>query len=126
MARTQLTVTEIVRAGVAQPAQQNNDQANGNYIASTDADDCWFIEAYNSAGSSRTVTITASPSLTADGLSVSNYTNTISAGATELMGPFRYSTFRQASGTPANSVYVDWSGSDGEVDVRVYKITPVS
>lgn len=126
MARTALTVTEVTRTGVTQPATQNNDVTNGNYIASTDADDTWWMEATNSAGASRTLTITANPDLTADGLTVSSYTNTISAGATEVMGPFRYSTFRQASGTPANSIYLDWTGSDGEVDVRVYKITPVS
>jgi hypothetical protein len=124
MARTALTVTEIVRAGVAQPAQQNSDATNDHYVASTDADDCWFIEAYNSSGTTRTITVVANPSLSSDGLTVSDYTNTILTTATELMGPFKLGTFKQTA--DSNKVYVNVDGADSDVKFRVYKITPVS
>ena len=122
MARTQLTVTEVVRAGVTQPSEQNSDVANGNYIDSADANAVWWMEARNTAGASRTVTVTVNPNITVDSLTVSNYSNTIAAGATETMGPFKYQSFRQPS--DSNRVYVDASGSSGDVKFRVYKITP--
>jgi hypothetical protein len=122
MARTQLTVTEIVRAGVAQPAQQDSDPTNDHYIDAADADDTWFIEAYNSSGTTRTIDVVANPSLSSDGLTVSNYTNTILTTATELMGPFKLATFKQTA--DSNRVYVNVDGSAADVKFRVYKITP--
>ena len=123
MARSQLTVTEVVRAGVAQPAEQNSDATNNHYIESTDADDCWWMEVRNANASSQTVTVVANPSLSSDGLTVSNYSNTIAAGATETMGPFRLATFKQAA--DSNRVYINPSVTT-DLKFRVYKITPVS
>lgn len=121
MARSQLTVTEVVRAGVAQPAEQSSDASNNHYIESTDADDVWWMEVRNANASSQTVTVVANPSLSSDGLTVSNYSNTIAAGATELMGPFKLSTFKQTS--DSNRVYVNPSVTT-DLKFRVYKITP--
>ena len=124
MARSQLTVTEVTRAGVARPAQQSSDATNDHYIASTDtADYTWWMEVENTDASPQTVTVIANPDLSADGLTVSDYTNTIAAGVTEVMGPFRYKTFRQA--TDSNRIYIDPSVTTN-LKFRVYKITPVS
>lgn len=124
MSRSQLTVTEVVRAGVAPPAQQSSDATNDHYIASTDtADYTWWMEVENQNAGDQTVTVVSNPDLSSDGLTVSDYTNTITAGATELMGPFRYKTFRQAS--DSNRIYINPSVST-DLKFRVYKITPVS
>jgi hypothetical protein len=124
MARSQLTVTEVVRAGVTQPAVQNSDPTNDHYIESTDADDTWWIEANNTSGTTRTITVTANPSLSSDGLTVSDYSNTITTGVVELMGPFKLGTFKQTA--DSNRVYVNVDGSAADVLFRVYKITPVT
>ena len=121
MARSQLTVTEVVRAGVAQPAEQSSDASNNHYIESTDADDVWWMEVRNANASPQTVTVVANPSLSSDGLTVSNYSNTIAAGATETMGPFKLSTFKQTS--DSNRVYINPSVTT-DLKFRVYKITP--
>jgi hypothetical protein len=121
MARSQLTVTEVVRAGVAQPAEQSSDATNDHYIESTDADDVWWMEVRNANAGDQTVEVVANPSLSSDGLTVSNYSNTIAAGATETMGPFKLSTFKQPS--DSNRVYINPSVST-DLKFRVYKITP--
>lgn len=123
MARSQLTVTEVVRAGVSQPAEQSSNATDDHYIASTDADDVWWMEVRNANASPQTVEVVANPSLSSDGLTVSNYSNTIAAGVTEVMGPFRFSTFRQTA--DSNRVYINPS-VDTDLKFRVYKITPVS
>lgn len=124
MARTQLTVTEVVRAGVAQSSEQNSDPTNDHYIDAGDADECWWMVARNASAGDRTIGVVANPSLSSDGLTVSDYSNTVAAGATELMGPFRLATFKQPS--DSNRVYVNVDGSAADVLFRVYKITPVS
>jgi hypothetical protein len=121
MARSQLTVTEVVRAGVTQPAEQSSDASNNHYIESTDADDVWWMEVRNANASPQTVTVVANPSLSSDGLTVSNYSNSIAAGATETMGPFKLSTFKQTA--DSNRVYVNPSVTT-DLKFRVYKITP--
>lgn len=124
MARTQLTVTEIVRAGVTQPAEQNSDPTNNHYIDAADADDTWWFQARNTSGATRTITIVANPSLLSDGLTVNNYTLTVAAGATREGGPFRLSTFKQTA--DSNRVYLNVDGAAADVKFRVYKITPVA
>jgi hypothetical protein len=121
MARSQLTVTEVVRAGVAQPAEQSSDATNDHYIDAADADDVWWMEVRNANAGDQTVEVVANPSLSSDGLTVSNYSNTIAAGATETMGPFKLSTFKQPS--DSNRVYINPSVST-DLKFRVYKITP--
>ena len=65
MARGQIPVTDIVRAGVTPAAQTDADATNDHY----------FINA--------------------DGLTVSALTITIPAGVTRVCGPFRVATFKQ-------------------------------
>lgn len=123
MPRTQLTVTEVVRAGVSQPAEQSSDASNNHYIDAGDADDTWWMEIRNANASPQTVTVVANPSLSSDGLTVSNYSKSVAAGATDIAGPFKLGTFKQTA--DSNRVYVNPSVTT-DLKFRVYKITPVS
>jgi hypothetical protein len=86
MARSQITVTNISRSGVAPIAQTTADATNKHYLINSDA--LVFLEIVSTDGSPQTVGIAASPTFTADGLT---------AGGTVLAGPFKVSTFKQNS-----------------------------
>jgi hypothetical protein len=106
LARSQIVVTDIVRSGTAPIAQTTADATNKHYFVNSDA--LVFLEIVSSDGSSQTVTVEASPTFTADGLTVSGLVITVGAGATVLAGPFKVSTFKQDS---SYHVYVDPSVS---------------
>lgn len=93
MPRVVIPVTEIIRAGVAPPAQTDADATNDHYIAENDGR--VLIEIQNTAGSSGTVDIEPNPALSADGLTVAALTITIPATSTRVCGPFRQQTFKQ-------------------------------
>lgn len=93
MPRVQVTVTEIVRAGVAPPAQVDADATNDHYFTGNDGR--VFLEIQNTDTVSRTVSVQPSPTFTADGLTVSPLVITVPNGVTRLAGPFRVSTFKQ-------------------------------
>jgi len=93
MARTNIPITEVVRAGVQQVAQTNSDMTNG--MVFTPNDGTIFLEIENTDSVSRWVDIVASPTYTADGLVVSNLRHTIPAGEVWDFGPYKVATFRQ-------------------------------
>jgi hypothetical protein len=93
MPRVEIPVTEIVRAGVAPPAQVNGDATNDHFI--DDNDGTLFIEVVSSDGSPQTVSVQPNPGYNADGLTVSALSLSVPAGATRLFGPFKPNTFNQ-------------------------------
>jgi len=112
MARTALTVNEVVRAGVAfSPSAANVD---GHSLAN-DRNAALFLYVNNGSGSSVTVTI-QTPG-TVDGLAVADRTVAVAAAAEKLIGPFPSGVYDQSDG----AVYVDFSAVTS-VTVAAFKI----
>ena len=93
MARTQIPITEVVRAGVEQPAQVNADMTNGMYFSPNDG--TIYLEVENTDSVDHDFEVVASPTYTADGLVVSNLLLTVPAGEVWEFGAFKVATFRQ-------------------------------
>jgi hypothetical protein len=119
MPRVAIPVNEIVREGLAQPAQVTADATNDHYIAGNDGQ--VFIEVVSTDASPRTVTVHPSPSAQADGLTIAPLVLTVGAGATEYFGPFKPSTFNQEQ--VARQIWLDPSVST-TLKFRAYKIIP--
>lgn len=111
MPRTALTVTTITRTGVARPAQEVGDVANGNSIAGNDGR--IFLEITNDDAATQTVTF-QTPG-TVDGLAIADLVISLLAGDVKLVGPLTPGTFNQSDGL----VYVD--PSDADLKFRVYR-----
>lgn len=120
MARSQIPVTTITRAGATPPSQTTADATNNHYIEGTDNTGEWFLEVISSDAGSQSVTVVANPNLSSDGLTVSNLSITIAAGVTRLCGPFKPNTFKQPS--DSNRVYVNPSVST-TLKFRAYRLT---
>lgn len=105
MARSQITVTSISRSGTTAITQTTSDSTNDHYFIN---DGKTFIECISSDAGAQTLEIVASPDYTADGLTVSNLTVYVGAGATVCSGPFKVATFRQNA---SNHVYLNPSVS---------------
>jgi hypothetical protein len=85
MPRTAMTVTDISRAGVAVPAEQTVDVANGNYVPN-DGKVVLLVRNSNGAATSRTLTIAVNGSI--DGQPVTSRSYSIAAGASRYLGTF--------------------------------------
>lgn len=117
MARSQIPITDIARAGIAPPSQVTADATNKHYVDSQAGD--VFLEIISTDGSSQSVVVEANPALSNDGLTVSNLTLTIPAGATRLCGPFRKTSFRQSA--DLDRMYVNPSVST-TLQFRAYRL----
>jgi hypothetical protein len=117
MARTNIPVTEIDRDGVTQPALTNGDATNDHSVTGG-ADGRTFLEIVSSDGGAQTVEVVPNPDFTVDGLTVSNLSIAVAAGATVLAGPFRTNTFKQ---NITNDLYVNPSVSN-TLDFRAYRL----
>lgn len=93
MARTEIPVTEVVRAGIQKPATTNSDMTNGMFFTGNDG--TIWLEVENTDSVDHNFDVVASPTYTADGLVVSNLTETVPAGEIWEFGPFKTATFRQ-------------------------------
>ena len=118
MPRVEITVTTIDRDGVTQPSLTNGDATNDHFITGG-ADGLTILEIVSSDAGAQTVEVVPNPSLTADGLTVSNLSIAVAAGTTVLAGPFRTNTFKQDS---SNTLYLNPSVSN-TLDFRAYRIT---
>ena len=105
MARSTITVTDIVRAGTAPITQTTSDSTNKHQFTN---DGNVYLEIVSTDAGSQTVTVKVSPTFTADGLTVSDLVITVAAGATRLAGPFKQRTFQQDA---TGLTYVDPSVS---------------
>lgn len=101
MARTALTVSEIVRSGLTLSASAAN--ADGHSLVNTDKNAALLLYVNNGSGSPITVTI-QTPG-TVDGLAIADRTVTVAAGAERFIGPLTAKDYNQSDGT----VYVDFS-----------------
>jgi hypothetical protein len=106
MARSQIAVTEIDRVGVAAGAQTTADSANDHYFTGNDGR--VLLEIVSTDAGAQTVEIEPNPALTVDGLTITNLSIAVPAGATRYVGPFRGNTFNQNS---SGDVYVNPSVS---------------
>lgn len=99
MARSSLTVQDVVRSGLS-PSYASA-EGDGNSFANNGR---VVLHAKNGSGGSITVTI-QTPG-TVDGLAVSDRTVAIPAGEERIIGVFPPADYNQSDG----SVYVDYSG----------------
>lgn len=113
MARVQIPVTAVTKAGVAQQSQTNGDTSNGHYFTN---DETTWLQIVSSDAGSQTVTIITSKIV--DGYALADQTITVAAGATMYAGPFTSGTFNQAS----SQVYVDVSVST-TIKFRAWTLT---
>ncbi|MFZ6029951.1 MAG: hypothetical protein ACOYYS_19735 [Chloroflexota bacterium] len=112
MARTSLTVQDIVKTGLA-PAYAAGDAVNQHQFANDG--DC-YLEVVNAGASPVTVTITPSGKL--DGVPLQPVTGTVPAATgRRKFGCFSPSAFNHAGGY----VYVDISGASG-VTLGVFRL----
>lgn len=118
MPRVQIPINDIVRAGLAQPAQVTADATNNHYLDSNSGN--VFIEVISSDAGSQTVTVKAGDAITTDGLTLSDLTLTVAAGATKYFGPFRPRTFKQSA--DSNRIYLNPSVST-TLKFRAYSLT---
>ena len=102
MARTEITVNDVDRDGIEEVAGLSSDFTNGMFFTGNDGNVELQIE--NTDSVSRWVDIVASPTYTADGLTVVNLRHTIPAGEIWRFGPYKVATFRQ---NPDNDVYIN-------------------
>ena len=101
------------------PSQVVADATNKHYFTGNDGQT--FIEVVSSDGSSRTVTVQFAPSAAGSVTAVTGSPETIPAGATRQLGPFRRDLFNQnASG----DVYFDPSVAT-TLSFRAYKVSQV-
>ena len=102
MARTALTVNEVVETGLTFSASSAN--ADGHSLVNTDRNAALFIYVNNGGGGSIDVTV-QTPG-TVRGNAIADVVVAVGAGAAKLIGPFPASIYNQSEGT----VYVDFSG----------------
>lgn len=93
MARTQIPITVVDRAGVQQAAQVSSDMTNGMYFSPNDG--TISLEVENTDSVDRWFDVVASPTYTADGLVVSNLRLNVPAGEVWDFHGFKTATFRQ-------------------------------
>jgi hypothetical protein len=101
MARTDLTVQEIVKSGL-EPSYTSA-SADGHAVANNGRT---FLHVKNGGGSPITVTIQTSTTI--EGLAVADQTVSVPASEERLIGPFS-THFEQPSGADKGKVYVDFS-----------------
>lgn len=117
MARTSLTVTDIVRAGVSQAAAIFADITNAHEIIGNDGRT--FIELIN-ASNAGTVDATFDVSAVYDGdLTITDIIVALAPGGTKYAGPFKRGVFNQG---PSESLY--FSISSTGVSLRGYRLQP--
>lgn len=113
MARVELAVTKITRAGanVATVAGSDQGQSFRNNGKT-------FLEVENVGAAQRTLTIVTTSTVL--GLDVSDLTVDIAAGAMARIGPFPQSDFNNA-GVDASLVYINFpAGNEADLHVAAY------
>lgn len=111
MARTDLTVQDIVRTGLQ--ATYTAAIADGHMFANDGKQT--FIQVINNDAASKTITI-QTPA-TVDSLAVTDRTVAVPAGEERFIGPFPKGTYNQSDG----KVYIDYSAVTS-VTVAVLKV----
>lgn len=116
MARTLLTVSEVSDAGLIQPAEQNSDVTNGNYLAAEQFERLW-IECRNSGGTTRTLTLVTGA--TYEGKAVDNVPHSIAAGVTRVIAALTTTLYGQPVGASQGQLWIDPEHTD--LKYRIYR-----
>ena len=118
MARTDLTVTQISRAGTTPPATVAG-TADGHMFSN---DGRTFLEVTNAAGAARTITF-VTPGTVGD-RQIEDLPISLPASATRLIGPFPIDLYNRGAGlTDAGKVYTNFeAGQEAQFTVRAYKL----
>jgi len=120
MARIALTVTEIVRAGVARPAGQTPTDTGG-LLAEFVNDGRTIIEVTIATGP-RSLTVLTPGVVDADLLVGDRVFPTLAGSSVTLIGPFPPSIYNQ-SGANAGKVLLDGdSGQQAQYTFRTYRV----
>jgi hypothetical protein len=93
MARVQIPVTALTRAGVAPPAQTNADATNNHVMVN---DGRTLLEIVSSDAGVQTVSVTLK-TVTVDDVAVGPHVISVPAGATRLAGPWPTTLYNQAT-----------------------------
>lgn len=117
MARTDLSVVKISRAGVFEAGSVGT--VDGHMFAN---DGEVFVEVQNTnATIARTVTFITGG--TQEGLAVADVAVSIPAASRRLIGPFPSGTFNQTSGADRGKLHVDYdAAAPAELTTRVYRL----
>ena len=118
---TALSITPLTEGslGITQPSSVVADATNKHYFTGNDGQT--MLEVVSSDGSSRTVTVQYAPGAAGGATAVTGSAETIAAGATRILGPFRRDLFNQnASG----DVYFDPSVAT-TLTFRAYRLSQV-
>ena len=113
MPRTQITITDILRDGVAPGVVTVADAINNHYILGNDGQ--VFFQVINTGGAQ---TIEFETPLEVDDLALSSEIVDIPAGTT-ILGNFRRKTFNQSTD---GTVYINPSAS-GSMEIRAFRAT---
>jgi hypothetical protein len=119
MARTALTVNQIVRAGLADPTAEAG-QADGHKVSN---DGTVFLEFTNGVASARIVTVQTAA--TVGDLAVEDVSVTVPSSAQRFKaGPFDMALFNRPAGdTDAGYFYLDYpAGQEADLTVRAYTL----
>lgn len=117
MARTPLSITSIVRAGVSQAVAIFSDITNAHEIIGNDGRS--FVELINVSNAS-SVNATFDVSAVYDGdLTIVDLIVAVAPGGTKYAGPFKRGVFNQG---PSESVY--FSIASTGVSLRGYRLEP--
>lgn len=119
MARTVIPVTTSTHDGEVYPGETSSDASNGMEIADNDAATVLVLQ--NLSLSVRTVTVRAAATFGDPPISLEDRVYTLGVGtdpsAMQVAGAFSKRLFNQTGDHSAQSVLVDFDGSDGDVDV---------
>lgn len=117
MARTSITVTDIVRAGVSQAAAVFADITNNHQILENDGR--MFVEMANVSNASPVNVTFDIPQFYDEDLSIVDIIVELSPGGVKYAGPWKTGIFNQATN---NAVYFDVSSTG--VSFRGYRLAP--
>jgi hypothetical protein len=110
MARTDLTVNDITRAGIVDPTPVAADVANGNSVGN---DGRIVLRVKNTNGSATTRTLTVALNVSVDGQAVTARSYPVAAGVTRWIGPFDTSNY----GTS-----IALNGDNAELQITPFRI----
>jgi hypothetical protein len=114
MARTQIPVTTITRAGIAPSAGTDADMTDGMYIAANNGR--IYVEIVSTDAGAQTVGFEIPTEV--DGIAVDDKVVTIPAGATRKAGPWPTGTYNQED----DSINVNPSIDGATLKISAYKL----
>lgn len=109
MARLDLTVHDVIRAGTDIGAGQGIVAANDAMFAN---DGKVILKVVNANGGAQTFDVITPGTIGADSLAIADLTVSIAGSTTEYCGPWPTGIYNQPSGADAGKVHLDTASSD--------------